>query len=436
MAIAPRRILVLYWLREPMEKMRIGIRHHLRALEHSKVKYEILYYNTVSGAPAWLRHLGFDAVILHTTFLCMRWSYLFYHWKWGLRWIGDLKCEKIAMPQDEYDHSEILDEWLYEWGVSTIFTNFDECHRNILYPIMHDKAHFYRCFTGGIDEINAKLYEGKLLPTEERPKDIVYRATHLPYWFGSHGQLKHRIAEVVVERAKAHGLRCDISTRREDTIVGDRWLDFLASGKAVIGCESGSSVLDRRGEIQALVRHLLKSHPELTFEEAYGRLPRGWDDYRFFAVSPRHFESVITKTCQILVEGDYDGVLEPEKHYLSLKRDFSNLDDVLEKIRDHQYVREMVERAYKDIYLSGRYSYRKVAGDLEQALSEHWDGAQKPTSPLRWRMGRLGCSAGHLRDLLGAWATGVEYHFWRSVNNLGSFIRRGTHSSIFLKQQS
>ncbi len=197
MAIVSKRILVLYWHRESIDKMRAGIRHHLRALEHSKVKYEILYYNTVSGAPEWLRHLNFDVVVMHTTFLCMRWSYLFYHWKWVHRWIRDLECVKIAMPQDEYDHSEILDEWLYEWGVSVIFTNFDECNRKILYPIMHDKADFYKCFTGSIDENVARQYEERLLPIEERPNDIIYRATNLPYWFGSHGQLKHRIADVV-----------------------------------------------------------------------------------------------------------------------------------------------------------------------------------------------------------------------------------------------
>ena len=37
---------------------------------------------------------------------------------------------------------------------------------------------------------------------------------NLPYWFGSHGQLKTRIAQVVRERAQKHGLVCDLSTRQ------------------------------------------------------------------------------------------------------------------------------------------------------------------------------------------------------------------------------
>jgi hypothetical protein len=363
------RILVLYWHPDPFEEMRVAIRDHLGVLENSSIRHEILYYNGVDGAPSWIRHCRPDAVLLHTTFLCLRWSHLFYEWKWKLRWVRDLDCVKIALPQDEYDHSEILDEWLFEWGVSIIFSNFDGPKRKLLYPIMHDKAAFYECFTGYIDESTAARSQ-QAFSGLSRAQDIVYRAAHLPYWFGSHGQLKHHIADVVSCRARAHGLRCDISTKPKDTLVGDAWLAFLGSGKAVIGCESGSSVLDRRGEIRAKIQALQRAQPACSFREISAQLPVGWDNYEFFAVSPRHFEAVITKTCQILIEGAYSGVLEPDKHYIRLRRDFSNLDEALEKVRDDKIVNDVVERAYHDIYLSGRYTYRTLAADILQALDE------------------------------------------------------------------
>src|SRR2546422_3668049 len=368
MASSTVHVLVLYWHPESPRTMRAAIRHHLRALESSGMKYKILYYNAVHGAPVWLRHLHFDAVILHTTLLCLRWSHQFYMWKWKLAWIRDLECVKVAMPQDEYDHSEILDEWLYEWEVSEIFTIFKEDVRKVLYPLMCDKADFYECFTGYIDESIAKRYLQSLLPIDLRPYDIVYRATHLPYWFGSHGQLKHRIANVMGRRALELGLKCDISTSVDDTIVGDRWLNFLASGRAVVGCESGSSVLDRRGEVRAKIQAMLRHNPTMSFEEVSSQLPVDWDDYRFFAISPRHFEAVMTKTCQILVDGPYDGVLEADKHYIPLRRDFSNIDEFLDKVRDQRLVESIVERAYSDIYLSGRYTYQRLALSVDRAL--------------------------------------------------------------------
>jgi len=138
-----------------------------------------------------------------------------------------------------------------------------------------------------------------------------------------------------------------------------------------IGAESGSSTLDKRGELGTMVAKWLEREPNLTFEEVDKRMPSGWDDYRFFAISPRHLEAVVTKTAQLLVEGRYSGVLEPERHYLPIKRDFSNLDEVLEQARDHERMAELTERAYEEVYLSGRYSFRRLSETIGEILTEH-----------------------------------------------------------------
>jgi hypothetical protein len=369
-----QRILVLYWWYDG--EMRAAVQHHLQALNYSETQHKVIYYNTLNGIPSWLGYLDFDAVIIHNTLLCWRWSTTASEWKNSLNWIRNLNCVKIAIPQDEYDHSEVLDEWLSDLGISAIFTNFDENYRQLLYPIMSNKATFYRCFTGYIDDLAAKQYADRLPSMKARLYDIVYRASHLPYWFGSHGQIKYEIADIVAQRALVHRLKCNISTRYEDTITGNQWFDFLASGKTIIGCESGSSVLDRRGEIQSQIQHLLKENPHLSFAEVSALMPAGWDDYRFFALSPRHFEAIITKTCQILVEGEYDGVLEADRHYIPLKRDFSNLDEVLEKVKDTNLLEEIAERAYQEIYLSGKYSYKSLAIALDNALLENTNKIQ------------------------------------------------------------
>ena len=200
------------------------------------------------------------------------------------------------------------------------------------------------------------------------PFDVVYRATKLPYWFGSHGQLKHRIAERVLDRAPAHALTADISTRWEDTVFGDAWGDFLMSGRVVIGTESGSSVLDRRGEVQARIRALLAERPGLSFEEVADEMPRAGTRGAFFADHPRHLEAVVARTAQVLVEGAYSGVLEPDRHYIPLRRDFSNLDDVLERLDDRRLVQETADRAYEEIVVEGRYRYAHFAAAIREAL--------------------------------------------------------------------
>jgi hypothetical protein len=368
--VPARRVLVFYW--HPVSlPIRAAISHHLRVLDRAPEPHEVLYFNTFRGVPAWLRYLRPDAIILHTTLLCLRWTHLFEWIRKELRWIAELRCARLAVPQDEYDHAELLDEWLAEMRVTDVFSIFEGAKRDLVYPQLRGRARFHKCFTGYIDESTARRVAARLLEGTERRYGVVYRATHLPYWFGSHGQLKHRIAGVIDERAHAHSVRTDISTRVEDTILGDPWFDFLMSGRTVLGCESGSSVLDRRGEIQSEIRQRLESNPGLGFEDIDRTMPDGWDRYQFFALSPRHFEAVITKTCQVLVEGEYEGVLKSGRHYISLRRDFANVDQVLDHVQDSDMTRHIAETAYEEIYLGGAYGYAAFAAQITRVLEQH-----------------------------------------------------------------
>lgn len=368
------RILVLYWYPPGLE-LRPAVERHLRALDGYEDR--LVYHNAAHGSPPGLARIRPDAVLLHTTFLCLRWFEDFPRHRRRFSWLAGLDCPKLAVPQDEYDHSDLLDEWLAELGATHVFTNFGQETRSTLYPRLAGEAEFCEVLTGYVDESAAETLSGATVPLAERPHDIVYRASQLPYWFGSHGQLKHRLGAVVAERAKAHGLSTDISTRAEDTILGAPWWEFLGSGRVVIGCESGSSVLDPRGELQARIRRMLAVEPSLSFDEVADRLPPGWDSWSFFAISPRHLEAVLTRTCQVLVEGSYSGVLEPNRQYIPLRRDLADLDEVLERIRDVALLECVADQAYEDIVESGRYSYAAFAVRLRADLPPEPAGGRR-----------------------------------------------------------
>lgn len=356
--------------------MRLAVRQHLHVLDGHGT--QTLYHNAVEPVTPWLKRTAPDLCILHTTFLGVRWNDDFERYRARFAWVADLDCPKIALPQDEYDHSEVLEEWLLELGASRVYSCFGRDQRATLYPNLEDRLPFEETLTGFIHEDAAAAVAARMVPHADRPWDIVYRAPKLPYWFGSHGQLKHRIAGIVEDRARELGFSTDISTRWEDTIFGERWLDFVMSGRAIIGCESGSSVLDGRGEIQQRIRRLLAARPDLSFEEVDAQMRDGWDAYSYFAISPRHLEAVITKTAQLLVEGTYSGVLEPETHYIPLRRDFSNLAEALERLRDRKTVEAMTERAYRDVYLNGANT---LGGFAEQLLAEPPRRARKVAVP-------------------------------------------------------
>lgn len=359
-----RRVLVLYWC-DPYRPLRATIRQHLRLFDAGPADDRVLYLNVALGTPGWVTRARFDVIVLHTTLLCARWFPFAADVRAGLSWLAESAAFKIALPQDEYDHAAVLDDWVTDLGIDLVGTNFGPEHRPALYPRAHSRARFLKVLTGYIDAGVAP----KLKLAAERPLDVVYRATRLPFWFGHHGQLKHRVASAASAAAAVLGLTTDISVEPKDTIQSDRWYDFLASGRATVGCESGSSALDPRGEIRVAIRQLLAERPDLSFDEVSSRLPAGWDSYRFYAIGPRHLEAVLTRTCQVLVEGEYDGLLQAGVHYVPVRRDLSNMPDALAAIKDHAAVDRMTQRAFEDLVLAGKLTYAAVAREFDQALA-------------------------------------------------------------------
>jgi hypothetical protein len=155
-----------------------------------------------------------------------------------------------------------------------------------------------------------------------------------------------------------------------DAILGDRWFEFIASARAVLGSESGASAIDRRGELVARERELLADRPALTFEEFDAAMPAGWDGTPLGAIGPRHLEAAVAKTAQVLVAGDYDGMLEPGVHYLPVRADFADADAVVERLGDHALLEGLAERTHRELVLSGRYGYAALAARIEAVLDE------------------------------------------------------------------
>ncbi len=111
-------------------EMRLAVRQHLHALDDGRE--EVVYHNVIDGAPRWLRWLSPDYVVLHTTFLGIRWYEDFDRYRAQYAWLKRLACPKIALPQDEYDHSSILEDWLAELDVSHVLSCFGSSQRRVL----------------------------------------------------------------------------------------------------------------------------------------------------------------------------------------------------------------------------------------------------------------------------------------------------------------
>ena len=374
------RILVLYHKHRDY-RIRKTIDEHLYAFRNYVDHVDFHYFNAACGIPGYLKLAEYDGVILHYTLLANRWNKEFFRrWREMTKNLPLLKGYKVAIPQDEYAETDILCETLKEYGVGTVFTcfskeDFDKVYPSTKVPLKHRIS----VLTGYIDEAAVKeIDELCITENSKRETDIGYRARKLPFWLGGHALKKHLIGDIFSGKALNHQLKLDISNDPKDVFLGMDWYRFLCRCRVVLGCEGGASLMDPTGNIRNTVERYVAEHPDSAFKDVERYCFPGKDNnISLFTVSPRHFECAITRTCQALIEGDYAGVFKPGVHYIEIKKDFSNIDAVLEKVRDKDYCEKIADNAYRDIVLSGKYTYRRFANMVISHIIENANGSQR-----------------------------------------------------------
>lgn len=322
---------------------------------------ECIYLNTAgrSSIPASYFDIPYDLIIFHTTFISLRWGgdKAYDQVKNLLAPLIQHAAYKIVLPQDEWIHTTILNRLIIDFHIQAVYTVAPESEwKKIYHDVDFNKVAFHYVLTGYIDSKVVSHVNEK--PVLKRTIDIGYRAFKAPPWLGLHGFLKTDIADVFNRTAPAEGFITDISTNEKDTILGDAWYDFLLNCRYFIGLEGGSTVIDPTGSIWEMGQKFLQANPNASFNEVEHAVFPGMDgNLKLIAISPRHLECCITKTCQVLMEGDYNGILKPGIHYIELKKDYSNLKEVFRLMKDDSLRERIAECAYQDIVASGEYHY-------------------------------------------------------------------------------
>jgi len=182
-----------------------------------------------------------------------------------------------------------------------------------------------------------------------------------PIGFGRHGQLKTMIGKQFLNTSVSQQLILDISLDPMDVFFGKDWYRFLCRCRTVLGCEEEErACIDPTGNIRKKVDDYVARHPEASFDEVERFCFPGLDgNLNLFALSPRHFECAITKTCQVLVEGEYAGVFQPGVHYIEVKKTGAISQRSSGGSRIGTYCEEIAENAYRDIVQSELYTYRR-----------------------------------------------------------------------------
>lgn len=358
-------ILILYDDRNTYVKT---IAEHLEAFaKHSKHNISYLAATGVfpefkNEAPVTWDFSGFDAVIQHYSVRSVLKDHM------NARIAAALSAYdgvKIMFIQDEYEATETARLWMERIGFDIVFTCVPEESRDLIYPPPRfPKTKFVQTLTGFVPDDDA--VEVFALPMNERKIRIAYRGRTLPHHYGRLGRDKYEIGERVRVYARKGGIPVDISLDEHARIYGNGWYRFLGSARATLGTESGANVFDFDGTLKDLAR----AEANLPFDDFQARYLVGLENQvKMNQISPKVFEAIRLRVALILLEGDYSGVVKPHLHYLPLKKDYSNLDEIFASFEDVAFLEELTARAYQDIIASGRYSYAQFVSAFDETIA-------------------------------------------------------------------
>lgn len=358
---------------------------HINSFQkHSQ--HNIFVLSSVGDLPADFNIDAFDVLVIHYSIVIIGTSYLS---EWAKDRIANFKGLKVQYIQDEYREINRFQIEIDRLGIDLLFTCIPSHLWKYTYPDhILPRVTLRPTLTGYVPE---HLLSLPAKPIAERSTDVFYRGRKVPYWIGSATMEKYEIAQEFSRRARDSGLVLDLASSEHERIYGEEWLRRLGDARCTLGVESAASLLDFTGGFQRKTEAYVQAHPAASFAEVEAACFPGMDNrFNTAQISPRCFEAAAMRTCMVLFEGGYSDILEPGRHYLALKKDFSNFDTVCNNIRDHRYLQDITDRAYAEVAQNRRYTYSEFVKEFEAGVSEVME--QKGIKP-------QGCSSGDIAKL-------------------------------------
>lgn len=272
------------------------------------------------------------------------------------------------MLQDEYDSTKRTILELQNINPQIVFTVTPQNSIRKIYPEeSFPNTKFVNILTGYVPENLRDL--DNLPATTSRTIHLGYRGRELPLRYGAMGYDKEFIGNIVAAQ-RPPNLKFDISSNDQDRIYGNDWINFLTTCKAFLGTESGFNIIDWDGDLEEriirlrainnfsddMIRNLFTSQLEI---------PNLMNQ-----ISPKIFEIACTRTVPVLLEGEYSGVLRANHNYISIKKDYSNLNEVFDKLENNDLLARISENNIRDIVNNHKLSYAAMTEIIEASLNE------------------------------------------------------------------
>ena len=356
---------------------------------HEYSKHEIFILSKLGDIPENLQLDLFDVILIHYSIFIAVDAYMSPAVR---RRLSRFSGTKIMFIQDEYRFVNRTIAAINECGIDVVFTCVPPGEIAKVYPPeLVPNVGFINVLTGYVPE-GLKLFQPR--PLAERSITVGYRGRVYPAWHGEAGREKHEIGRRFLADAKRYSIKCDIAWDEDSRIYGIHWVRFIQNCQAMLAVESGASVFDFDGSISATVetftavlglsgkqsarvRQFLRQsgpfakHPEArelyeALKETFFKEKENLVDLA--QLSPRVFEAATLKTLLIMYEGSYSGALKPWRHYVPLRKDHSNMTEVVDILNSPVDCAKIISNCYSEVCENEDYSYKNFISKFDRVV--------------------------------------------------------------------
>lgn len=277
--------------------------------------------------------------------------------------IQNLNIPKILMKQDEQINPNLTVEFLIE----NKFTALTTCMRGEkirgLYSKLIDKIEVVSLFSGYIPK--QKPLENKV-KSLNRKYMIGYRGDRPRYEYGKIAFEKYNIGNVFKDYCNKYNISSSIEMDPSKRILGNAWYSFLSNCKGVLAVESGASIVDWDGALFRKLTERGKTTADLIdYNDIY---INSEGNFNYTGFSPRIFETFLAGSVPVLLEGDWEGLLEKDINYLSVNKSYSNLDEIIYKLNNNNLCLEIINNNVNKFLKNDSFSYVSLERSIKHLL--------------------------------------------------------------------
>ena len=172
------------------------------------------------------------------------------------------------------------------------------------------------------------------------------------------------------EYCDSNGIPSNIGWNESDKLYGSEWINTMHDSKVTLATSSGLNVFHYDNKIINACNWKEKNIPGYTYEMAKKEFNLQDGPIKMGQISPKMFEAAMCGTVLVMYPGEYNGIFKKDIHYIELQPDFSNIEEVMSKIQDDDFLQKMSDRTYNDIVKSGKYSYKSFIEKVDGWINE------------------------------------------------------------------